>query len=272
MRQTGRPAEDNSLREPDYEAFLNRLADIASDAILPHFRAAPNVESKETDRFDPVTVADRAAEEAVRAAIASAFPDDGILGEEFGATNIDADKVWVIDPIDGTRSFIAGLPVWGVLIGLLQRGKPRLGMMAQPFTGERFFGDGENASYSGPDGRRGLRTRACSTIEDAVLFTTSPQDFGAADLATYMRVESRAKLARYGTDCYAYCMLAGGSVDAVIEAGLQPFDILPLVPIIEGAGGKVTDWQGNPPPDSGQILATGDAQLHAQILALLNSG
>ncbi len=259
------------MPEPDYEAFLNTLADLASDAILPHFRAAPEVENKEGDRFDPVTIADRAAEEAIRALIASEFPDDGVIGEEFANTKVDADNVWVIDPIDGTRSFIAGVPVWGVLIGLLQGGKPALGMMAQPFTGERFFGDGRRASYSGPGGPRTLRTRPCRTIEEATLFTTGPEFFSEAELPKYLDVQRRAKLARYGTDCYAYCMLAGGTVDAVVEASLQPFDILPLVPIIEGAGGKVTDWQGNPPPDSGQILATGDARLHDEILGLLNA-
>lgn len=270
MRQTGPSTQGGEPQSPDYLAFLHRLADIAKEQILPHFRSAAEVGNKDGDGFDPVTIADRSAEEAIRAAIETAFPEHGILGEEFGDKNLDADLVWVIDPIDGTRSFIAGLPVWGVLVGLVQEGKPSLGMMSQPFTGERFFGGGGVASYQGPDGPRRLETRSCATIEDSVLFTTSPHDFSDADLAVYRRVERKAKLARYGTDCYAYCMLAAGNVDAVVEAGLKPYDILPLVPIIESAGGQVTDWQGNPPPDSGQILATGDPRLHDQILTILN--
>ena len=259
------------MQSPDYEAFLHRLADIAADLVLPHFRMSTDVANKDVSGFDPVTIADRSTETAIRAAIETAFPDHGILGEEFGGQNLDADFVWVIDPIDGTRSFIAGLPVWGVLVGLLQGGKPTLGMMSQPFTGERFFGGAGSASYQGPGGPRRLKTRSCATIDQAVLFTTSPLDFNEVDLAAYRRVERQARLARYGTDCYAYCMLADGNVDAVVESGLQPYDILPLVPIIEGAGGQVTDWQGNPPPDSGQIIATGDARLHAHLLASLSA-
>ncbi len=254
---------------PEYEAFLRELAAIASAATLPHFRRIIDVESKNEHNFDPVTVADRDAETAIRAAIAAAYPDHGILGEEFGSIALDSDFVWVIDPIDGTRSFIAGVPVWGVLLGLLDKGKPSIGMMAQPFTGERFFGNGTTATYDGPGGPRRLATRPCASIEEAVIFTTSPDAFSDTERLAYRRVETEARLARYGVDCYAYCMLAAGFVDAVIEAQLQPYDILPLVPIIEGAGGRVTDWQGNPPPQSGQIVATGDARLHDLILARL---
>jgi myo-inositol-1(or 4)-monophosphatase len=141
--------------------------------------------------------------------------------------------------------------------------------MAQPFTGERFLGDGESARYDGPGGGHPIHTRACDTIEKAVVFTTSPHHFSGADLAAYRRVEDEARLARYGTDCYAYCMLASGFVDAVIESELNPYDILPLIPIIEGAGGIVTDWRGNPPPETGQVVASGDARLHEQILKRL---
>ena len=254
---------------PEFEAFLGHLADIAGDSILPHFRQRGVVESKDEHRFDPVTIADRQGERTIRDAIAATYPEHGILGEEFGGTALDAEYVWVVDPIDGTRSFIAGLPIWGILIGLLEAGAPRLGLMAQPFTGERYIGDGVSARYEGPGGPLKLATRDCAAIEEAVLFTTSPDQFFERDLQSYSRVERHVRLARYGTDCYAYCMLAAGFVDAVIEAQLQPYDILPLVPIIEGAGGRVTDWQGNPPPDSGQIVATGDARLHDKILQIL---
>jgi len=268
MRQTGRKPQENLGAPPDYQAFLHRLADIAAGVILPHFREPIGIRSKEADRFDPVTAADIEAERAMRAAIEAAFPDHGILGEELGGIKLDADSVWVIDPIDGTRSFIAGVPLWGVLIGLTENNVPRLGLMAQPFTGERFFGDGNTARYEGPGGARRLATRPCAAIGDATIFTTSPDLFTAAEKSAYQRVEGKARLARYGLDCYAYCMIAAGFVDAVIEAGLKPYDILPLVPIIEGAGGRVTDWQGNP-PGTGQVVATGDARLHDQILALL---
>ncbi len=249
---------------------MHHLADIAADAILPYFRKPIAYESKSGKRFDPVTAADRDAERAIRAAIASAFPDHGIIGEEFGDSGAGADSLWVVDPIDGTRSFIAGVPLWGVLIGLVQDKIPRLGLMAQPFTRERFFGDGTAARYRGPDGDRDLATRSCGAIADAVLFTTSPRHFTGDALAAYQRVEARARLARYGTDCYAYCMIAAGLVDAVIEVDLKPYDILPLIPIIEGAGGRVTDWQGNPPPATGQVVATGDPRLHDEILLVLS--
>lgn len=250
-------------------AFFDHLADVAAAAILPHFRASGAVDNKSGARFDPVTAADREAEQAIRAAIIAAHPGDGIIGEEFGTTEGDTGRVWVIDPIDGTRSFISGLPVWGVLVGLLEDGRPSLGMMSQPFTGERYFGDGSKASYTGPGGPRDLRARACGSLDEAVLFTTSPDMFGEADGAAYRGVEERVRLARYGADCYAYCMVAGGSVDAVIEAGLQAYDILPLIPIIEGAGGRVTDWAGNALRSGGNVVATGDGRLHDSILGLL---
>lgn len=251
-----------------YKAFLDRLCDIAGAAILPHFRVPTQIDSKGGKRFDPVTIADRNAEKAIRAAIAEMFPAHGIIGEEFGNSDEDAEYVWVIDPIDGTRSFVAGLPIWGVLIGLLEQGLPVLGAMSQPFTGERYGGDGKAAWYRGPGGDRALKTRACPELDQAFLFTTSPYLFVDGERDAYLRVESGVRLARYGADCYAYAMLAAGFVDAVIECRLQPYDILPLIPIIEGAGGKVTDWSGNPVA-SGNVVVTGDPRLHDRILRLL---
>jgi myo-inositol-1(or 4)-monophosphatase len=268
MRQTGQQPQENGGATPDYQAFLHHLADIAAGVILPRFREPIGIESKQTDRFDPVTAADIEAERAMRAAIEAAYPDHGILGEEFGSSNVEADSVWVIDPIDGTRSFIAGVPLWGVLIGLTQNNTPRLGLMAQPFIGERFFGDCVTAHYDGPGGARQLATRSCGGIGEATIFTTSPDLFSAVERSAYQRVESKSRLARYGLDCYAYCMIAAGFVDAVVEAGLKPYDILPLIPIIEGAGGKVTDWSGNP-VSSGNVVATGDPRLHDRILRIL---
>ncbi|MCB1550110.1 MAG: histidinol-phosphatase, partial [Hyphomicrobiaceae bacterium] len=188
--------------------LLNRLADSAEKAIMPNFRALTSVENKAGTGFDPVTKADRDAEIAMREVIAAEFPDHGIVGEEFGDLHPDAEWVWVLDPIDGTRAFISGLPTWGTLIGLTRNRRPVLGMMAQPFTGERFSGDRRHASYTEPGGPRDLRTRPCKRLEDAVLFTTTPAMFSSTEAPYYRHVESSVRLVRYGVDCYAYAMVA----------------------------------------------------------------
>jgi myo-inositol-1(or 4)-monophosphatase len=251
-------------------AFLDRLASAATDSIMPHFRMAAAVENKDAARFDPVTVADRGAEQAMRALINTTYPDHGVVGEELGNEKEDAEFVWVLDPIDGTRSFITGLPVWGTLIGLKRDGKPILGMMAQPFTGERFAGDGKRAWYTGPGGARAMKTRPCASLAEASLFTTTPAIFKGADRAAYDRVESSARMPRYGCDCYAYCMVAAGNADVVVEAGLHTYDIVALIPIIEGAGGRVTTWENGPAANGGRIVASGDPRLHAEVLAKLH--
>jgi myo-inositol-1(or 4)-monophosphatase len=254
----------------DFAAFVGELARVAGDVIRPYFRTALGVEDKSRgSQFDPVTAADRAAEQAMRALIHSTFPDHGIIGEEFGDDRPDAPFVWVLDPIDGTKSFIAGMPAWGTLVGLMKDGAPVYGMMHQPFIGEQFFGDGASARYRGPAGNRRIAARACTGLADAVLFTTSPQLMNKQESARYGAVEKRVRLARYGGDCYAYCMVAAGYVDVVIEAGLKPHDILPLIPIIEGAGGIVTDWRGGSPRKGGRIIAAGDKRVHAEALRLL---
>jgi len=250
-------------------AFLDRLADAAAESIMPYFRAATLVEDKGTNRFDPVTIADRASETAMRALINASYPHHGIVGEEFGPERADAEFVWVLDPIDGTRAFITGLPLWGILIGLLRDGKPILGMMAQPFTGERFAGDGTRAWYTGPGGDAPLRTRACASLDQASLFTTTPTMFKGAERDAYDRVEAAVRMPRYGCDCYAYCMVAAGNADLVVEAGLQPYDIVALIPIIEGAGGRVTNWEGGSAAGGGRVVASGDNRLHELVLAKL---
>jgi histidinol phosphatase-like enzyme (inositol monophosphatase family) len=250
-------------------AFLDRLATAASDSIMPHFRTAASVEDKGGKRFDPVTIADRAAEQAMRQLINSEYPDHGIDGEEFGTERADAEFVWVLDPIDGTRAFITGLPVWGTLIGLTRGGKPILGMMSQPFTGERFGGDGNRAWYTGPGGNAAMKTRPCPKLADASLFTTTPALFAGTERAAYDRVESTVRLPRYGCDCYAYCMVAAGHADVVIETGLHSYDIVALIPIIEGAGGRVTNWEGGSAAKGGRVAATGDPRLHDLVLAKL---
>jgi myo-inositol-1(or 4)-monophosphatase len=254
----------------DFTAFVERLAIVAGDAILPFFRTLLNVEDKgRAGRFDPVTAADRAAEGAMRALIRKTFPDHGIIGEELGNERTDAEYVWVLDPIDGTKSFICGLPVWGTLIALTRGGEPVFGMMHQPFTRERFTGDGMMANYDGPAGKRALHTRACAALGDAILGTTSPLLMNEADRKTFGRVEQAVRLSRYGGDCYAYCMLAAGHIDLVIETELKPYDVLPLIPIIAGAGGLITSWEGGPAKHGGRIIAAGDARVHKAAMALL---
>jgi myo-inositol-1(or 4)-monophosphatase len=244
----------------NFTSFVDALATASGDTILPFFRTALAVENKLARGFDPVTAADRAAENAMRSLIRQNFPEHGILGEEYGSERTDAEYVWVLDPIDGTKSFISGMVAWGTFYG----------MMHQPFTRERFSGDSGAAHYRGPAGDRDLRVRACETLSDALLFTTSPLLMNAADRASFKKVEDKVKLSRYGGDCYAYCMLAAGQIDLVIETELKPHDIVALIPIIVGAGGIVTTWENGPPQAGGRIVAAGDVRTHAAALALLN--
>jgi myo-inositol-1(or 4)-monophosphatase len=205
----------------------------------------------------------------MRTLIKKTFPAHGIVGEELGAERADAEYVWVLDPIDGTKSFICGLPAWGTLIALTRRGEPIYGMMHQPFTREHFTGDGSAARYRGPAGDRALRVRPCASLHDAVLLTTSPLLMQEADRVAFQRVEQAVRLSRYGGDCYAYCMLAAGHVDLVIETELKPYDVLPLIPIIEGSGGIVTTWDGGRALDGGRVIAAGDKRVHAAAMQAL---
>lgn len=251
--------------------FMRRIAAAAAAQTLPRFRQAGLVSNKLASGFDPVTEADREAEKAIRSLIRSTFPDHGILGEEFGAENTDSRHVWVIDPIDGTRAFISGLPLWGTLVGLTDGGDAVAGMMSQPFTGELFWADGKASHYDGPGGARRLATRGTRAIAEATMCTTTPALFAGEMRASYDRLEGSVRLARYGTDCYAYAMLAAGNVDLVVETGLQPYDIVALVPIIERAGGVITRWDGGPAEKAGDIVAAATPELHAAALEMLNA-
>jgi myo-inositol-1(or 4)-monophosphatase len=192
----------------DFTAFIGRLATSSGETILPFFRTSLSIDNKSTAHdFDPVTEADRAAEAVMRRLIKASFPQHGIVGEEFGNEREDAEYVWVLDPIDGTKSFIAGFPIWGTLIALLHKGTPVFGMMHQPFIGERFSGDSGSAHYHGPSGERKLAVRRCASLKEATSFTTSPLLMNAADRAAFGRVEDAVRLTRYGGDCYSYCML-----------------------------------------------------------------
>jgi histidinol-phosphatase len=266
----------------DFAAFVERLAQVSGEVILPFFRTAIGAEDKSRGGpFDPVTEADRGAETAMRRLIGQTFPAHGVIGEEYGSDRPDAEYVWVLDPIDGTKSFISGMPTWGTLIGLMHRGRPVYGMMAQPFTRERFYGDGKRSRLRTLAAARGdsppadwttrsLRTRACASLSEASLFTTSPLLIREeADREAYRRVESKVRLPRYGGDCYAYCALAAGFIDLVIETNLKSHDVVALTPIIEGAGGVITTWDGEDPTKGGRILAAGDRRVYDEARQLL---
>jgi inositol-phosphate phosphatase / L-galactose 1-phosphate phosphatase / histidinol-phosphatase len=247
-------------------ALAETLADAAGDIIRGYFRKKIDVQQKTDDT--PVTIADRAAEKVMRRLIEIAFPFDGILGEEFGAQNADADYVWVLDPIDGTKSFISGVPLFGTLIALTYRGQPVLGVIDQPVLHERWVGvAGRKASFNG----RAIKTRACGSLRDATLYATAPDMFGKRNAAPFERLRKRVKLARFGADCYAYGLLAAGFIDLVVEADLKPYDYCALLPIIEGAGGKMSDWRGQPLTlkSGGRVIAAGDPKLLAKARGVL---
>lgn len=252
-------------------SFFEKLADAAAKETLPRFRQNISVTNKLSDGFDPVTEADKASERAIRAIIEEAYPDHGILGEEEAGTNLDSEFVWVIDPIDGTRAFITGLPVWGTLIGLYQNGRAVMGMMDQPFTGERFMADSETSvlrQENMPEQK--LATSNCNDIANASIFTTSPFLHEGENSLRYDALESEAKLARYGCDCYAFAMVAIGSAEIAIESGLNPYDIGGLIALVENAGGVVSTWQGDRPEMGGDVIASANAGLHEKALEILN--
>ena len=242
------------------------LADIAGAAIRPYFRTVLMVDDKAD--LSPVTAADRAAELAMRRLIAQRYPEHGIIGEEFGREREDAEFVWVLDPIDGTKSFISGVPLFGTLIALARRGRPVLGIIDQPISRERWIGaEGRETTHNG----RPARCRPCAGIGAATVFATTPDMFKGADVDRFARVAGAAKLVRYGADCYAYGLVALGFVDVVIEASLKPYDFSAMLPIVEGAGGVATDWQGAPLglASDGRVLIAGDKRTHGDALALL---
>ncbi len=255
----------------DFASFVDQLATVSGDTILPFFRTALAVENKKAGGFDPVTAADRAAENAMRALIRKTFPGHGIIGEEYDSERTDAEYIWVLDPIDGTKSFITGMVAWGTLIGLMRFGEPVFGMMHQPFTRERFSGDGGATRYRGPAGNRELRVRECASLDNAILSTTSPLLMTKSDRAAFVRLENKVRLSRYGGDCYAYCMVAAGLIDLVIETEIKPYDIVAIIPIITGAGGIVTTWDNGPAQSGGRILVAGDARVHQAALEMLKA-
>ena len=255
-----------------YLEFACKMAFAAGETILPHFREVIDVEDKRDKQdYDPVTIADRNAEDVIRAEIMRSYPDHGIHGEEHGKQTGTSPLTWVIDPIDGTRSFILGQLHWATLIALHDGERPVLGVVHQPFVGETFVGiQGGLAQWRRGDQRRTLHTRRCGKVEDAIVATTDPRHFQSPrQLAVYNAVAGPARLTRFGGDCYCYTQLAMGFVDIVVETGLQPYDVQALIPLIEAAGGAITDWSGGPCDQGGDVIACGDRELHAHVLKLL---
>jgi inositol-phosphate phosphatase/L-galactose 1-phosphate phosphatase/histidinol-phosphatase len=247
-------------------ALASDLADAAGAAIRPYFRTALAIDDKPDQT--PVTAADRAAEQAMRELIEQRFPNHGIVGEEFGRAREDAEFVWVLDPIDGTKSFISGVPLFGTLIALTHRGTPILGVIDQPILGERWLGGvGRHSTLNGAP----IHCRACPELGAATLFATTPDMFRGTDADGFTRVSAAAKLTRYGADCYAYGLLAAGFIDVVLEASLKPYDFCAVIPIVEGAGGIATDWRGEglSLASDGRVLVAGDRRAHAEALAII---
>lgn len=247
--------------------FCHTLADLSGPIIRSYFRTNLTVEDKADT--SPVTLADRAVEQVIREKIMQTYPQHGIYGEETGCTNVEAEYVWVIDPIDGTKAFITGKPLFGTLIALLYQGKPVLGVLDNPILQERWLG-GDDA----PTTLNGqiVQVRSCATLNQAMLYATTPDMFKGHDHILFTKIHDVVKSPLYGCDCYAYGLLASGFVDIVIEASLSPYDYCALVPIIENAGGIMTDWAGQPLglKSEGRIIAAGDKQIHAQVLELLS--
>ncbi len=258
----------------DLLPVAHAMADAARTATLKYFRAEHlGTENKLGDGgYDPVTLGDRAAETAMRDVLRELRPQDGIFGEEFGKQDGTSGLTWILDPIDGTRAFVCGTASWGVLISVEDANGPILGVIDQPYTEERFVGSSAEAVLQWRGGTRALQSRKNVALDDALLLSTFPEIGTTEERLAFERVRDRAKLTRYGLDCYGYALLALGQVDLVIEAGLSAYDISAPVAVIQAAGGVVTDWQGKPCHGGGQVLAAGSTELHAIALELLNGG
>jgi histidinol phosphatase-like enzyme (inositol monophosphatase family) len=254
-----------------YVTFGRALLDDASAIALKYFRAPVLVVNKQEGHgFDPVTQADKEVELFIRERIESEFPEHGIVGEEFGSTNPDSTISWIIDPIDGTRSFMSGMTGWGMLLGLLDKGDPVVGFMCQPYLQEMWIGTPAGAQMIHHGKNRLLQTSATTELSDSVLFCTHPEMFVLKqNLTNFEKLTDQVKLMRYGGDCYAYCLLAMGLIDIIVEDNLQPYDILPLVPIIQAAGGIVSDIDGNTPVNGGLVVTAANSGLHVQAMEFM---
>ncbi len=255
---------------------LIRVAHLCADAARPetlvHFRSTGlDADNKRPADFDPVTEGDRAAERAMRAVLARERPQDSIIGEEYGRTEGTSGLSWVLDPIDGTRGYLSGTPTWGILIAVGNDSGPSVGIIDQPYIGERFVGAPGLAQVQGPQGIAQLRCRPARPLSEAIVFTTFPEVSDATERKAFEAVSSKARLTRYGMDCYAYALIAAGQIDLVIEAGLYAYDVQAPIAVIEAAGGIVTDWTGGPAHNGGRVLAAANKAIHAEALAILQA-
>lgn len=252
--------------------FAHKLADRAGEIIRPYYLHDISVTNKSKDQtFDPVTEADRAAETTMREMIAAEYPEHGIYGEEFTRKSTASPFTWTLDPIDGSRAFMIGLPAWGTLIGLNQEFSPVLGVMDQPYTRDRFWSDGTTSYFRDRDGTaRTIKTRACPSLGDAVMAATRPAQFrDGFEQDRFAALSAQARTTHFGGACYLYCLLAMGLVDLVAECNVKPHDIAPVIPIIRAAGGVVTTWDGGDAAHAGRVVAAGDPALHEQALRVL---
>lgn len=257
----------------EFIALAEQLAEVARTVTQRYFRSPFTVDSKAD--ATPVTIADREAETALRAAITAAYPDHGLIGEEFGPERPDADYVWVFDPIDGTKRFITGNPTFGTLIALTLRGQPILGIIDMPALDERWIGASGHATFfQDKKGRNTVTVRACPGLAEASLYATTPEMFKGDDFPAFERVRQSVKTPMYGGECYAYGLLASGFVDLVVEADMGIYDYMALAPVVAGAGGIMTDWQGQPLTldSDGKVIAAGDSRCHEAALTKLNPG
>ncbi|NNC38930.1 MAG: inositol monophosphatase family protein [Acidimicrobiales bacterium] len=251
-------------------------ADMAASLTLDAFKNAPVAENKGGgSMFDPVTATDRDAEQLIRSFIQKTFGADGIVGEEFADTQGSSGWTWCVDPIDGTRAFVAGVPVWSTLIGIFYDGEPVIGLIDHPAMAERYLGAKGKAWKQEPGGTSALKTRTCARLDDVILSCTEPMAmFDEAQLSAYEKIRQTARFSRLGLDAYSYALTASGSIDLVIEAQLKPYDIAALIPIIEGAGGKITDWQGGRAHDIGKeggaVVCAGDPDLLDHVYPVLH--
>ena len=264
--------EANTSELNELFAVAEAVADAARVVTMRHFRSPRLLtENKAAGHFDPVTIADRDAEATMRAVLADRRPDDGVLGEEHENTTGTSGLTWVLDPIDGTRGYISGTPTWGTLVSVRDEKGPILGLIDQPYTGERFIGGPGRAELLHGGKARPLGVAPAASLDKAILFSTFPEVGTAAEGAAFRAVSAKVQLTRYGTDCYAYALLAAGQIDMVIEAGLQAYDVQAPMAVIQAAGGIVTNWKGNSPADGGRVLAAASPALHQAALEILSN-
>jgi histidinol phosphatase-like enzyme (inositol monophosphatase family) len=255
----------------ELEGFALELGHMAGAIARAYFRSSFSIENKDARGFDPVTSADHAIESVLRKTIRERYPDHGIVAEEEGDYQSDARFTWFIDPIDGTKAFMMGSPLWGTLVGVTENRQPICGVLSQPVLEEVFFGSPLGSWLVSADGRRRLQSRGGKQLAEAILASTHPDMFSGESLVKFKALAERCLFHRYGGDCYNYALLAAGFIDLVVEAGLKPYDIVPLIPILEGAGCVVTNWEGEPALDGGRVVAAATPELHQSALEVLKS-